>query len=87
MNIEWAQRITWGGQFIHSAPWSVWDQGQTNVSHGCVNLSPDNAEWLFDRTKVGDPITVTGTEHKLDAGDGWTVWNISWDDYLKGASR
>jgi lipoprotein-anchoring transpeptidase ErfK/SrfK len=87
MNIEWAQRITWGGQFIHSAPWSVWDQGQTNVSHGCVNLSPENAEWLFERTKVGDPITVTGTEHKLDAGDGWTVWNISWEDYLKGAGR
>jgi lipoprotein-anchoring transpeptidase ErfK/SrfK len=86
-NIQWAERITWGGQFIHSAPWSVWDQGRDNVSHGCVNLSPDNAEWLFDRVQVGDPITVQGTEAKLDPGDGWTVWNMSWADYLKGASR
>jgi lipoprotein-anchoring transpeptidase ErfK/SrfK len=87
VNIQWAERITWGGQFIHSAPWSVWDQGQDNVSHGCVNVSPSNAKWLFDTTKVGDPITVRGTEAKLDPGDGWTVWNMSWADYLKGARR
>jgi lipoprotein-anchoring transpeptidase ErfK/SrfK len=87
MNIQWAQRITWGGQFIHSAPWSVWDQGRDNVSHGCINMSPSNAKWLFDHTKVGDPITVEGTEAKLDPGDGWTAWNMSWADYLKGASR
>jgi lipoprotein-anchoring transpeptidase ErfK/SrfK len=87
INIQWAQRITWGGQFIHSAPWSVWDQGRDNVSHGCINLSPSNARWLFERTRVGDPITVQGTEAKLDPGDGWTAWNMSWAEYLKGASR
>jgi lipoprotein-anchoring transpeptidase ErfK/SrfK len=87
INIQWAQRITWGGQFIHSAPWSVWDQGRDNVSHGCINLSPSNAQWLFEHTKVGDPITVQGTEAKLDPGDGWTAWNMSWAEYLKGASR
>ena len=87
VNIQFAQRITWGGQFIHSAPWSVWDQGRDNVSHGCVNLSPSDAEWLFDRTLVGDPVTVKGTEHKLDPGDGWTAWNMSWASYLKDATR
>jgi lipoprotein-anchoring transpeptidase ErfK/SrfK len=87
VNIQWAQRLTWGGQFIHSAPWSVWDQGRDNVSHGCVNLSPDDAKWLFDRTEVGDPVTVRGTEAKLDPGDGWTAWNMSWANYLKGATR
>ena len=40
-------RLTWGGEFIHAAPWSVADQGKRNVSHGCVNLSPENAECLF----------------------------------------
>jgi lipoprotein-anchoring transpeptidase ErfK/SrfK len=87
VNIQWAQRITWGGQFIHSAPWSVWDQGRDNVSHGCINLSPSDAKWLFDRTEVGDPVTVQGTEAKLDPGDGWTAWNMSWANYLKGATR
>jgi lipoprotein-anchoring transpeptidase ErfK/SrfK len=87
VNIQYAERLTWGGQFIHSAPWSVWDQGRDNVSHGCVNVSPENAKWLFDRIEVGDPVTVQGTEAKLDPGDGWTVWNMSWADYLKGANR
>jgi lipoprotein-anchoring transpeptidase ErfK/SrfK len=86
IDIDLAQRLTWGGEYIHSAPWSVGDQGRRNVSHGCVNLSPGNARWLFDRTKVGDPITVKGTERKLVAGNGWTAWNLSWDDFAKGSA-
>jgi lipoprotein-anchoring transpeptidase ErfK/SrfK len=84
VSVQWAERLTWGGEFIHSAPWSVWDQGRTNVSHGCINVSPENAKWLYDRIKVGDPVTVHGTEHKLDPGNGWTAWDMSWKDYLKG---
>jgi lipoprotein-anchoring transpeptidase ErfK/SrfK len=84
--IDFAQRLTWGGEFIHSAPWSVGDQGVRNVSHGCVNLAPDNASWLFGQTKVGDPITIKGTERKLEPGNGWTAWNMSWSDYIKGSA-
>ena len=39
-NIDFAQRLTWGGEYIHSAPWSVGDQGVRNVSHGCVKSPP-----------------------------------------------
>ncbi|HEY8533708.1 MAG TPA: L,D-transpeptidase, partial [Micromonospora sp.] len=78
--------LTWGGEFIHSAPWSVADQGVRNVSHGCVNLSPDNARWLFNQTKIGDPVTVKGTEVKLKHGNGWTDWNLSWEEYVKGSA-
>jgi lipoprotein-anchoring transpeptidase ErfK/SrfK len=85
-DVEWAQRMTWDGQFIHSAPWSVADQGQRNVSHGCVNVSPTNAKWTFDFTKVGDPIIVKGTEQPLQPGNGWTAWDLSWDDFLKGSA-
>jgi lipoprotein-anchoring transpeptidase ErfK/SrfK len=84
--IEYAQRITWSGQYIHSAPWSVGAQGHRNVSHGCVNVSPSNARWLFAKTLVGDPITVRGTEDKLAAGNGWTAWNLSWKDFVKGSA-
>jgi lipoprotein-anchoring transpeptidase ErfK/SrfK len=55
---EYAVRVTWGGVFVHSAPWSVAQQGHTNVSHGCINLSPDNAAWYFNTVHVGDPIVV-----------------------------
>jgi lipoprotein-anchoring transpeptidase ErfK/SrfK len=85
-DIEYAQRLTWGGEFIHAAPWSVGSQGRTNVSHGCVNMSTANAKWLFNQTRVGDPIQVKGTERKLENGNGWTEWNMSWDDYVKGSA-
>ncbi|MEU4239871.1 Ig-like domain-containing protein [Actinoplanes sp. NPDC026619] len=84
--IQFAQRITWSGQYVHSAPWSVGSQGHTNVSHGCVNVSPSNARWLFDKTLVGDPVTVTGTGVKLAYGDGWTAWNVSWPEFVKGSA-
>ncbi|MFY1633748.1 Ig-like domain-containing protein [Solwaraspora sp. WMMB335] len=85
-DISFAQRITWGGEFIHAAPWSVGDQGVRNVSHGCVNLSMDNAKWLFNQTAVGTPITVKGTERKLVDGNGWTAWNLSWAEFVKGSA-
>ncbi len=85
-NIDFAQRLTWGGEFIHSAPWSVGQQGRTNVSHGCVNLSPANARWLFAKSMVGDPVTVVGTEQKLEHGNGWTPWDLTWEQFVKGSA-
>ena len=55
---EYGVRVTWGGVYIHSAPWSVGSQGSANVSHGCINLSPENAEWYFSTVQVGDPVIV-----------------------------
>jgi lipoprotein-anchoring transpeptidase ErfK/SrfK len=55
---QYAVRVTWSGVYVHSAPWSVDQQGSSNVSHGCINLSPDNAAWYFDNVNVGDPINV-----------------------------
>jgi len=58
INGEYAVRVTWGGVYVHSAPWSVGSQGYANVSHGCINLSPANAAWYFDTVRIGDPIIV-----------------------------
>lgn len=55
---QYAVRVTWSGVYVHSAPWSVDSQGYANVSHGCINLSPDNAAWYFDTVHLGDPINV-----------------------------
>ncbi|MEU4560265.1 Ig-like domain-containing protein [Actinoplanes sp. NPDC023936] len=84
-DIDWAQRITYSGQFIHAAPWSEGQQGRRNVSHGCVNVSEAMGKWLFDRTMMGDVITVSGTEDKLKNGNGWTDWNMSYAEYKKGS--
>ncbi|ATA27319.1 hypothetical protein MLM_0281 [Mycobacterium lepraemurium] len=55
---QYAVRVTWSGVYVHSAPWSVDSQGYANVSHGCINLSPDNAAWYFNEVNIGDPIQV-----------------------------
>ncbi len=49
-------------------------------------MSPSNARWLFDKTLVGDPITVSGTGDKLAYGNGWTAWDVSWDEFKKGSA-
>ncbi|SCL35352.1 L,D-transpeptidase catalytic domain [Micromonospora nigra] len=86
VDVEDAQRLTWGGEFIHGAPWSEGDQGSTNVSHGCTNLSAAAADWLMKITQVGDLVTVKGTEVELDEGNGWTAWNVSWEEFAKGSA-
>jgi len=84
--VYWTQRLTIDGQYIHAAPWSVGSQGRSNVSHGCTNMSTENARWLFGITHVGDPVTVTGTEAKLQWGDGYTDWDVSFDRYRQGSA-
>lgn len=83
--VDFAERLTWSGQFIHSAPWSVGDQGFTNVSHGCVNASPSDAEWVYHFSHVGDPVIITGTEEHLPYGDGYSAYDLSWKDFLAGS--
>jgi lipoprotein-anchoring transpeptidase ErfK/SrfK len=58
LTVSNAIRITSGGVYVHGAPWSVGSQGYANVSHGCINLGPDNAAWYFDTVRVGDPVIV-----------------------------
>ena len=71
-----AVRLSYDGIFVHSAPWSVADQGVRNVSHGCINLSPEDARWFYDNTRNGDPvIVVNGPGRHFGAFDGQGDWN------------
>jgi lipoprotein-anchoring transpeptidase ErfK/SrfK len=80
--VEWATRISNNGEFAHSAPWSVAQQGHSNVSHGCINLSPSNAQWFFNYSIVGDVVNVTGTPVKLGPKDGDIYdWTIPWSQW------
>jgi lipoprotein-anchoring transpeptidase ErfK/SrfK len=84
--VKFVQRLTWDGEYIHAAPWSEADQGHRNVSHGCTNVSTVNAEWLFGVTHIGDPVIVTGTEEHLKWGNGYTDWDIPFEEYAKGGA-
>jgi lipoprotein-anchoring transpeptidase ErfK/SrfK len=84
--VNWAVRFTFSGDYYHSAPWSVVDQGTTNVSHGCVNLAPPDAVIYYKLAVPGDPITVTGSPRPGRWDDGWTEWFLSWNQLLSGSA-
>ena len=71
-----AVRIDNSGGFVHSAPWSVDDQGKRNVSHGCINLSPANAKWFYDNFGSGDPVVVKNSVGSYTKPDGANDWQI-----------
>lgn len=76
---QWAVRISSNGEFIHSAPWSVAQQGRANVSHGCVNLSPANAAAVFGAVLPGGPVEIIGSSRQLGPRDGdYYDWTIPW---------
>ena len=74
---DWNLRVTWTGEYLHSAPWSVGAQGNANVSHGCVNMSPANAKWMFENSKVGDVVTFNGSNRPFLPAEGIGVWQYS----------
>ncbi|WP_085244891.1 L,D-transpeptidase [Mycobacterium paraense] len=59
--VDYAVRFTSRGLFVHSAPWAVNAMGLENVSHGCISLSPEDAEWYYNTVHVGDPVIVEDT--------------------------
>lgn len=86
LDVPYAMRVTWSGEFVHAAPWSTGDQGRDNVSHGCVGMSMSNAIWLFNQSQVGDIVKVVGSSRPLEPGNGYTDWNVSWTDWLAGSA-
>lgn len=44
------------GYAIHAAPWH--NLFGTPVSHGCINLSVEQAKWLFQWTTIGTPVLI-----------------------------
>ena len=84
--VNYAVRFTFSGDYYHSAPWSVVDQGYSNVSHGCVNLPPADAETYYNMAIPGDPITITNSPKAGNWDDGWTEWFLDWNQYLQGSA-
>ncbi len=83
--VDYATQMSYSGIYFHSAPWSLWAQGNTNTSHGCLNLSPADALWVMNTTLRGDPVTVKNTMGPALSGtDGLGDWNIPWERWKKG---
>jgi lipoprotein-anchoring transpeptidase ErfK/SrfK len=86
LEVPWSVRITWNGDYLHAASWSVGQQGSANVSHGCVNMAPADAEIYYKMEAPGDPVTVTGSPRAGVWDNGWTEWFLPWNSYLHGSA-
>jgi lipoprotein-anchoring transpeptidase ErfK/SrfK len=85
--VFWNVRVSAGGEYVHAAPWSVGQQGRTNVSHGCVNLSTGNATWFFNFSQRGDIVNVVGTGRKPELTDyAMRDWNMPWGYWVAGSA-
>jgi lipoprotein-anchoring transpeptidase ErfK/SrfK len=86
--VDFATQMSYSGVFVHSAPWSVGAQGHRNTSHGCLNVSPSNAQWFFEHTKRGDIVEVLNTlGPPLSGTEGLGDWNIPWDQWHAGNAK
>ncbi|WP_040768186.1 Ig-like domain-containing protein [Tsukamurella sp. 1534] len=86
--VDYATQMSYSGIYVHSAPWSISQQGVSNVSHGCLNVSPENAKWFMDNTKRGDIVKVSDTTGETLAGaDGLGDWNVPWSVWKAGNAK
>ncbi|MFT4043135.1 MAG: Ig-like domain-containing protein [Gordonia sp. (in: high G+C Gram-positive bacteria)] len=78
-------RLSYSGIYIHAAPWSLGDQGYDDVSNGCLNVSPANAEWFMNTALRGDIVIAKNTVGPVLPGDdGLGDWNVPWSVWKKG---
>ena len=78
--------LSHNGIYLHQLDDTVWAQGNTNVSHGCLNLNADNARWFYEFAQPGDVVEVRNT-----GGDPLPLglngdWSVPWDEWLQGSA-
>ena len=84
--IPWATRISMDGIYLHQLNATVWAQGNTDTSHGCLNLNSDNAQWFYNFSVPGDVVEIRNTGGpplKLSQNGDWTV---PWNEWRKGSA-
>ena len=85
-SINYATRISNDGIYLHELVDTIAQQGNTNMSAGCLNLNPDNARWFYDFSVPGDIVEVRNTGgpplELWQNGD----WSVAWGQWLDGSA-
>jgi lipoprotein-anchoring transpeptidase ErfK/SrfK len=85
-NVYWATKISVDGIYLHELDTTVWAQGHSNVSHGCLNLNLDNARWYYQTALVGDVVEVVQSGGpKLQVWQNGD-WSVPWATWVKGSA-
>jgi lipoprotein-anchoring transpeptidase ErfK/SrfK len=86
LDVPWSVRLTNSGEFVHAAAWNTGNIGSRSTSHGCTNLTVDDAKWFYNFSIIGDVVTYadTGTSNVMPSWDGLGDWNVSWPQWQAG---
>jgi lipoprotein-anchoring transpeptidase ErfK/SrfK len=79
--ITYCCRLTYSGEYTHLADWNIPAQGHSNTSHGCINIGPENAKWVYANFGLGDVVEVKNTPRQMALGDGIGDWTIAWEKW------
>jgi lipoprotein-anchoring transpeptidase ErfK/SrfK len=86
-HVKFTQRLTYGGEYLHAAPWNVANIGHRSSSNGCTNLLPADAERLFNTFEIGDVFSYPNASGPaMTLGAGYGDWNVSWADWQTGGA-
>ncbi|WP_434992991.1 Ig-like domain-containing protein [Arthrobacter sp. Ld5] len=82
--VNHASRLSKGGAFVHEAlPAAQVALGEVNVSHGCVGMSPEGAEYFYNTFGPGDVVQILNTDYgPMYVEDGFGDWNVPWDEWV-----
>jgi lipoprotein-anchoring transpeptidase ErfK/SrfK len=85
--VKWTQRLTYGGEYLHAAPWNTGNLGHADSSNGCTNLSTADAKALYDELRIGDVVRYPNANGpRMTLGAGYGDWNVPWSQWLAGGA-
>jgi lipoprotein-anchoring transpeptidase ErfK/SrfK len=84
--IRYTQRLTYGGEYLHAAPWNTYNIAHgIDSSNGCTNLYTADAKKLYDFLEIGDVVKYPNANGALmQMGDGYGDWNVPWPQWQTG---
>jgi len=85
-NVQYTQRLTYGGEYLHAAPWNVSHiEHGINSSNGCTNLTTADAKKLYGLLEIGDVVNYPNANGpRMTMGAGYGDWNVPWETWLTG---
>lgn len=86
-HVKWTQRLTYGGEYLHAAPWNTANLGKRSTSNGCTNLATDVAQKLYGLMRIGDVVNYPNASGpQMQLGSGYGDWNVPWSQWLTGGA-
>jgi lipoprotein-anchoring transpeptidase ErfK/SrfK len=85
-HVQYVQRLTYGGEYLHSAPWNEKNiKAGIDSSNGCTNLLPASAKKLYATLRIGDVVKYPNADGPaMQMASGYGDWNVGWTNWLKG---